>query len=96
MAKNSATTRVRAPHLTEPSDPSETTRTATILNALKLRAQAVLSDKSIDPQSRAIIKYGLETNDPWLAELVRRAEAGEAIVVTTLVNTVGLSSDGRR
>jgi hypothetical protein len=38
-----------------------------------------LNDKSIDPQSRAIIRYALEIHDPWLAELVRRAEAGEAI-----------------
>jgi hypothetical protein len=37
----------------------------------------VLNDRSIDPQSRAIIRYALETNDPWLAELVRRADAGE-------------------
>lgn len=93
MAKDtSAIRRVRAPHLTETSDPSETTRTATIINALKRRAQAVLNDKSIDPQSRTIIRYGLETNDPWLAELVRRAEAREAIVQTTLVDTAGLSS----
>lgn len=54
------------------------TRTNTILNALKRRAQAVLNDRSIDPESRAIIRYALETNDPWLAELVRRADAGEA------------------
>jgi hypothetical protein len=31
-------------------------------------------------ESRAIIRYALETNDPWLAELVRRAEAGEDVV----------------
>jgi hypothetical protein len=37
-----------------------------------------LNDTSIDPQSRAIIRYALEINDPWLAELVRRAEAGES------------------
>jgi hypothetical protein len=42
----------------------------------------VLNDKSIDPQTRAIIRYGLEVNDPWLAELVRRADAGETIVET--------------
>jgi hypothetical protein len=41
-----------------------------------------LNDKSIDPQSRAIIRYALEINDPWLARLVRRADAGEAIVDT--------------
>jgi hypothetical protein len=58
----------------------QTSRTNTIVNALKRRAQAVLNDKSIDPQSRAIIRYALEVNDPWLAQLVRRADAGEAIV----------------
>ena len=59
---------------------NQTSRTNTIANALKRRAQAVLNDKSIDPQSRAIIRYALEINDPWLAELVRRADAGEPIV----------------
>ena len=54
-------------------------RTNTIMNALKRRAQAVLNDKSIDPQGRAIIRYAMEINDPWLAKLVRRAEAGEEI-----------------
>jgi hypothetical protein len=39
-----------------------------------------LNDTSIDTQSRAIIRYALETNDPWLAELVRRADAGEDVV----------------
>ena len=38
-----------------------------------------LHDTSIDPQSRAFIRYALETNDPWLMELVRRAEKGEAV-----------------
>jgi hypothetical protein len=55
-------------------------RTNTIINALKQRAQAVLNDTSIDPQSRAVIRYALETNDPWLAELVRRADAGETVM----------------
>ena len=59
---------------------NRTTRTNTIVNALKRRAQAVLNDRSIDAQSRAFIRYGLETNDPWLAELVRRADAGEPII----------------
>jgi hypothetical protein len=52
------------------------------MNALTRRAQAVLNDRSIDPRTRAIIRYGLETNDPWLAELVKRADAGESIVDT--------------
>ena len=50
------------------------------MNALKRRAEAVLNDQSINPQTRAIIRYGVETNDPWLAKLVRRADAGENIV----------------
>ena len=68
---SSATVRHNTPHVT---------RTNTIMNALKQRAQAVLNDKSIDPQSRAIIRYALETNDPWLARLVRRADAGEDLI----------------
>jgi len=73
---SSATAREHTPHS------NRTSRTNTIVNALKRRAQAVLNDKSIDPQSRAIIRYALEVNDPWLARLVRRADAGEAIVDT--------------
>jgi hypothetical protein len=60
----------------------ETSRTNTIINALKRRALAVLNDTSIDPQSRAIIRYGLETHDPWLAQLVKRVDAGERISET--------------
>jgi hypothetical protein len=73
---SSATVRHEAPHT------NRITRTATILNALKRRAQAVLNDTSIDPQSRAIIRYAMEINDPWLAELVRRADEGETALDT--------------
>jgi hypothetical protein len=70
----SASVRQQAPHV------NRTTRTATIMNALKDRAQTVLNDRTIDAQSRAIIRYALETNDPWLAQLVRRADAGEDVI----------------
>jgi len=70
----SATTREETPH------EHQTTRTNTIINALKRRARAVLNDETIDAQSRAIIRYALETNDPWLAKLVRHADAGETII----------------
>lgn len=73
---SSATARPDTPHLTR------TSRTNAIMNALRQRAQSVLNDKSIDPQDRAIIRYALETHDPWLARLVRRAEAGEQVVDT--------------
>ena len=76
MTMHSSATVRETPHVTQ------TSRTNTIVNALKRRAQAVLNDRSIDAQSRAIIRYGLEMNDPWLAELVRRADAGEPIVDT--------------
>ena len=72
MAKDSsAPTREQSPHV------NQTTRTAPIINALKQRAQAVLNDKSIDAETRAIIRYGLETNDLWLAQLAHCADAGE-------------------
>jgi hypothetical protein len=47
---------------------------------IKRRAQSLINDKTIDGPSRAIIRYGLEINDPWLPELVRRVDAGETIV----------------
>ena len=54
----------------------------TISDAVRRRAQSVINDRSIDPQWRTVIRYGLETNDPWLADLVRRADARERIVDT--------------
>jgi hypothetical protein len=71
---SSATVREQTPHV------NRTTRTNTIITALNRRAQSVLNDKSIDAQSRAIIRYALETNDPWLGELVRSADDGEDVV----------------
>ena len=72
---SSATALEQTPHETE-------TIQITISDALRRRAQAVISDRSIDPQWRAIVRYALETNDPWLADLVRRADAGETIIDT--------------
>ena len=72
----------RVTDATRITDATRPTRTATILDALKQRAQAVLNDGSIDAQDRAVIRYALEVNDPWLAELVRCAEKGEAAADT--------------
>jgi hypothetical protein len=63
------------------------------MNALKRRAQAVLNDRSIDAQSRAIIRYALEVNDPWLAKLVRYVDAGESIVEIDFSETLKNSED---
>ena len=61
--------------------PHETqTTTIPISDALRCRAQLVINDSSIDPQWRNIIRYAVEINDPWLADIVRRAGAGERII----------------
>ena len=49
-------------------------------DALKRRAQSIINDKSIDAETRAIIRYGLEINDPWLGDLVRCVDAGESVI----------------
>ena len=73
---SSVSTLAEEPHETE-------TIQITISDALRRRAQAVLNDRSIDPQWRSIIRYALEINDPLLPDLVRRADAGETIIDTT-------------
>ena len=70
---NSAALREETPHSTNSSK-------ATIGDALMRRAQAVINDKSIDAHTRAIIRYGLEINDPDLPELIRCADNGESIL----------------
>jgi len=70
---SSATAHEETPRTIEPT-------TIVISNALRRRAQAVMKDVAIDPRWRSIIRYGLETNDPWLPDLVRRADAGETII----------------
>jgi hypothetical protein len=65
---SSASARAEAPH-----------RNNIINNSIKRRAQTVINDESIDAQSRNLIRYGLEINDPWLPELVQRIDAGEII-----------------
>ena len=76
VTNTSATALEETPHATDPSS------TITITDALRRRAQSIISDIWIDPKWRAVIRYALETNDPWLADLVRRADAGEMIIDT--------------
>ena len=73
---SSAIALAEAPHETK------TTTIITVSDATKRRAEAVINDRTIDPQWRTIIRAALELNDPWLAELVTRAEVGEDIVDT--------------
>jgi len=73
---SSVSTLAEEPHETE-------TIQITISDALRRRAQAVLNDRSLDPQWRSIIRYALEISDPLLPDLVRRAGAGETIIDAT-------------
>jgi len=75
------TTHTSATALEEKPHETETT-TITITDALRRRAQSVINDTSIDPQWRSIIRYALEINDPWLPDLVQRAETDENIIDT--------------
>ncbi len=65
VTHSSASVRVETPHVTE-------TTQITISDALRRRAQSVISNRSIDAQWRSIIRYALETNDPWLARQIAR------------------------
>ena len=72
---SSATAHQDTPHETE-------TTMIGVSDATKRRAESVINDKTIDPQWRTAIRFALELNDPFVGELVSRAEAGEDIFET--------------
>lgn len=76
---SSAVEREETPHATNPTQ-NNTPTARCIAVAYRRRAESVIRDTSIDIQSRALIRYALETQDPWLAELVRRVDAGESLI----------------
>lgn len=72
---NSAQVREETPHAT-----SSITNNR-INDAVRRRAHVLINDRTIDANERVWIRYALETNDAaGLAELVRRADAGEPII----------------
>ncbi len=72
---SSAPERQATPHVT-----NSTTNQA-ISDAVRRRAHALINDRAFDASERVWIRYALETNDATgLAELVRRADAGEPII----------------
>jgi hypothetical protein len=72
---SSAPERGATPHATN------STTNQTISDAVRRRAHALINDRTIDASERVWIRYALETNDTaGLAELVRRADAGEPII----------------
>ena len=67
-------------HQATPHTTNSTTN-KTISDAIRRRAQSLLKDRTIDASDRSFIQYALVTNDAsGLAELVRRADAGEPII----------------
>ena len=75
MHSSSAPERGATPHATN------STTNNTISDAVRRRAHALINDRTFDASERVWIRYALETNDAaGLAELVRRADAGEPII----------------
>jgi hypothetical protein len=63
------------------SDNSNSTFKPHIIDAsLKRRARMLITNSSIPSQTRSLIRYALEIKDPYLAQVVRRVEAGEMTI----------------
>lgn len=64
------------------NDSSATVRSETphVNAVLKQRAESLINNKSIDGTTRNVLRYALEINDPLLANLVARLDAGESII----------------
>jgi hypothetical protein len=73
MARNSSATLSK-----EESQPN--TESHIIDASLNRRARLLITNSSIPKQTRSLIRYALEINDPYLAQLVRRVEAGEMTI----------------
>jgi hypothetical protein len=69
MANHSSATLRETPHASN----------NTISDVLKRRAQSITNNKTIDAETRTLIRYALEINDPSLSELVRRVDDGETL-----------------
>ena len=70
---SSATTREQASHvIANKLNPNN--------DDVRQRAWSLIRDKSLDEGSRTLMGYALEIDDPGLAELVQRAEAGQSVM----------------
>jgi hypothetical protein len=82
---NSAVEREENPHATNSTQNANSTKPDTlgsyrcITIAYRRRAESVINDRSIDVQTRTLIRYAPETSDPWVAELLRRVRARHEI-----------------
>jgi hypothetical protein len=82
MLNHSALECEHAPHSTNSTHNNVPGFNRNIAVAYSRRAEAVIKDPTIHAQTRALIRYALETKDPWLAELLRRVDAGECVMDT--------------
>jgi len=82
MLNDSAFEGEETPHTINPTQNDTIQVNRCIAVGLRHRAESLINDRSIDARTRAVIRYALETRDPWLAELVRRADAGENLFDT--------------
>ena len=67
---------------------SASPRKRTLDANLKRRARQLATDSRVDPRTRSLIRYGLETKDQHLEQIVNRVEAGEMSI-----NHIRLDSD---
>ncbi|HYV11959.1 MAG TPA: hypothetical protein VE980_13745 [Pyrinomonadaceae bacterium] len=81
---NSAQLRDGTPH-------ANSTTNKRISDAVKRRAQLLIADRAIDDCARAFIQHTLENEDPYLAKLVRRVEAGESILTMSPLSETRLT-----
>ena len=88
MLNDSALEREETPHTTNSNQNKAFEINRCIAVAYSRRAESVINDRSIDARVRAIIRYALETSDPCLPELIRRADAGEPIIIDTIASTI--------
>src|SRR5262249_20655276 len=80
MAKDSsATTRVDELHANNDRDKATENTKQEARDLIKERARALIDNEAIDAETRSILKYGLEINDPVLEELVCMVERGESL-----------------
>ena len=59
---------------------NSTVRPHVIDAALKRRTRLLMTNSSIPGRTRSLIRYALEIKDPYLAQVVRRVEAGEMTI----------------
>jgi hypothetical protein len=95
MARNSnAPARSKTSAKQTPNQPNKprdlTKQTSSIVDAsLRRRARLLIVNSSIPQQTRSLLRYALEIKDPYLAQVVRRVEAGELTIERLNVNSPG-------